>query len=348
MAVTVIVGGQFGSEGKGKVAHHLAREKAASVAIRVGGPNSGHTVIDKFGAPVIFRVLPTAALLNKTVCALVAGSYIDVGLLFYEIELAHLTPDRLWIDPNAFVVTEEHKKEEEEWDLGKRIGSTQTGTGAAVVERVKRLSAKHLAQHDDRLKSFIRPVRSLLRARIKRGENIIIEGTQGFGLSLLHSSYYPMATSRDTTAAAFVAEAGLSPLDVSEVVLVIRAFPIRVAGDSGHLPQQTDWETITREGNWSSPLGELTSVTKKLRRVARFDAGIVKEAIDANAPTCVVLNHVDYVDAACTSPESATYKIDSFVAGIEKQINFKINYIGLGPASVVGRSLIKHMRAVAS
>jgi adenylosuccinate synthase len=67
MPVTVIVGGQFGSEGKGKVAHHLAREMGASIAIRVGGPNSGHTVFSKDGAPLIFRKLHSP-------CAAAAGN----------------------------------------------------------------------------------------------------------------------------------------------------------------------------------------------------------------------------------------------------------------------------------
>ena len=69
MPVTVIVGGQFGSEGKGKVAHFFAREMGACAAIRVGGPNSGHTVISEKG-PIIFKQLPTAAILPDVQCVL--------------------------------------------------------------------------------------------------------------------------------------------------------------------------------------------------------------------------------------------------------------------------------------
>jgi adenylosuccinate synthase len=345
MSVIVIIGGQFGSEGKGKVAHYFAKEAGASVAVRVGGSNSGHTVIDKRGVPLVFRVLPTAAILDNTVCALGAGSYIDVDILFQEVEAANLGSERLWIDPNAYIVTEEHKKQEREWKLGERIASTQTGTGAAIVERVKRLSAKQLAKHDDRLSSFIKPVRSLLRSRLDRREKIVIEGTQGFGLSLLHSPYYPKATSRDTTAASFVAEVGVSPLDVMEVVLVIRAFPIRVAGDSGPLPNQTDWKTITDEGGWKSPLIEFTSVTKKERRVARFDPGIVKDAIEVNAPTSIVLNHLDYIDATCVERGIVTSKIESFVGRVEQQIGAPITHLGLDPRSIIARKQTIRLRA---
>ena len=61
MPVTVVVGGQFGSEGKGKVALATARETKASIVVRVGGPNSGHTGVDASGRSLIFRQLPAAA-----------------------------------------------------------------------------------------------------------------------------------------------------------------------------------------------------------------------------------------------------------------------------------------------
>lgn len=100
MPVTVIVGGQFGSEGKGKVAHALAREKGARLAVRVGGPNSGHTVIDPRGNALVLRQLPTPAILPDTICVLGAGSYIDPEILLHEIEQTGLSSGRLKIDPN--------------------------------------------------------------------------------------------------------------------------------------------------------------------------------------------------------------------------------------------------------
>jgi adenylosuccinate synthase len=208
MPVTVIVGGQFGSEGKGKVAHHLAREQRATIAVRVGGSNSGHTVIDRSGIPRVFRVLPTPALLDDVICVLGAGSYIDVDVLLAELKVTELPPERLLIDPNAFVITDDHKHTENQWGLRERIGSTGSGTGAAAVDRITRRSSAQLAQHDPRLDQYTRrPTRLFLRAALNRDERVIIEGTQGFGLSVLHSPYYPKATSRDTTAAGFVSEA---------------------------------------------------------------------------------------------------------------------------------------------
>jgi adenylosuccinate synthase len=85
MPVTVVVGGQFGGEGKGKVAHFLAREMNARIAIRVGGTNSGHTIIDPHtNQPLILRQLPTAAILSDVTCVLGAGSYINPDILLKE------------------------------------------------------------------------------------------------------------------------------------------------------------------------------------------------------------------------------------------------------------------------
>ena len=88
-----------------------------------------------------------------------------------------------------------------------------------------------------------------MRTRWSADARVVIEGTQGFGLSVLHGGYYPKATSRDTTAAGFLAEAGLSPLDVDDVTLVVRAHPIRVAGEFGTVRQAgrtTTWPEIAR------------------------------------------------------------------------------------------------------
>jgi adenylosuccinate synthase len=162
-----------------------------------------------------------------------------------------------------------------------------------------------------------------------------VEGTQGFGLSLLHSVDYPYVTSRDTTAAAFISEAGLSPLDVDQIVLVLRAFPIRVAGNSGRLPNEIDWETITHESGSPVPIIEYTSVTGMTRRVARFQPEVVRQAILVNQPTHVVMNHLDYIDASCAQSNQLSKKVHSFVRDVESMIGISINYLGFSPSSFV-------------
>lgn len=333
MSVTVIAGGQFGSEGKGKVAHFFAENHQCSVAVRVGGSNSGHTVIDDNGIVRIFRHLPTAAILPGTLCVIPAGSYIDVDILLHEIFDIGLDPERLVIDKNAVVVTEQNKKTEEEWGLRPNIGSTGTGTGAAVISRIQRCGAVRLASSDSRLAPFISNTRSLLRQRIKQGDKIIIEGTQGFGLSVLHADDYPFATSRDTIAAGFVSEAGLSPFDVDEIVLVIRAFPIRVPGHSGPMPNEIDWKEVSKISG-TDCIEERTSVTNRIRRVAKFDSSVVRAAIEVNRPTKIVLNHVDYVDSRCAILGVLTSKAAKFVNEIENMLDHSIDFVGFNRETI--------------
>ena len=327
MPVTVIVGGQYGSEGKGKVAFAEARRTGATVAVRVGGSNAGHTVYDDHGARHVFRHLPTAVLLPEMTCVLGPGSLIDPDVLRGEVDRLDLSPDRLIIDPMASVISNSCKKRESDSGLGERIGSTLTGTGQALVDRVRRSPAANLARSDPYLARFTTaPARDCLRQRLSVGERVVIEGTQGFGLSNLQSPYYPFATSRDTSASTFVSEAGISPLDVDEVVLVIRAFPIRVGGNSGPLPRETTWEALARSA-CKPGLLEFTTVTNRPRRVAEFDPEIVRSAIAANAPTSVVLNHVDYLGE----------QWQDSVERIEASIGRRADWLGVSPRDLMRR-----------
>ena len=330
MPVTVVVGGQFGSEGKGKVAYITALRHRATVAIRTGGSNSGHTAYDSSGRRHIFRHLPTAALLPNVLCILGPGSLIDPDILRDELERIELPPQRLRIDPMAFVITEAHKKQEASSGLYERIGSTVSGTGAALVDRIQRRSDAELARAHPFLRRFVsKPIRDLLREILGRGERVVVEGTQGFGLSNLQSPDYPFVTSRDTTAAAFVSEAALSPMDVDQIVLVIRSHPIRVDGNSGPLPRETNWGEIGRLTG-QERLVEHTSVTRRIRRVANFDGAIVRAAIAANVPTTIVLNHVDYVGTQAAE----------FVERVEESIGRTVDWLGTSPSDLIPRQLL--------
>ena len=327
MPVTVIVGGQYGSEGKGKVALAVARRTGATVAVRVGGSNAGHTAYDEDGVRHVFRHLPTAVLLSETICVLGPGSLIDPEVLCCEVERLGLSAERLIIDPLASVITKTCKQRECDSGLGERIGSTLTGTGEALIDRLRRSPTASLARSDPHLARFTStPVRNFLRQRLLAGERVVIEGTQGFGLSNLQSPYYPFATSRDTTASAFVSEAAISPLDVDEVVLVIRTFPIRVGGNSGPLPREIGWDALARRASKPGLL-ERTTVTNRPRRVAEFDPEIVRSAIAANAPTSVVLNHVDYLGE----------QWEKSVERIELLIGRRVDWLGVSPHKLVLR-----------
>jgi adenylosuccinate synthase len=342
MPVSVVVGGQFGSEGKGKVALEIVRrDPNVAAVVRVGGTNSGHTAIGRDGRVHALRQIPAGAVDGNVLVVLPPGSFIDLEVFNREIAELGLNSDQVAVSPFARVITEEHKAWERSARLNTAIGSTESGTGAAVLAMTARGAANlplHSIQAEEShdLAPYVRrgDTTSLLRAILNDGRRVVIEGTQGFGLSLLQGGYWPKATSRDTTASGFVAEAGLSPRDVDDVTMVVRCHPIRVAGDSGPLLGETSWEEIMSDAGLPEGAQEYTTVTNKVRRVGRFDPALVRRAIDANRPDHVVLNHVDYIDGRVRSG-IITDKAANFATMAEMSIGQKIDYIGVGPGKLV-------------
>ncbi|MCB0339819.1 MAG: adenylosuccinate synthetase, partial [Bdellovibrionales bacterium] len=182
---------------------------------------------------------------------------------------------------------------------------------------------------------FVCDTSELLHSKLTASERVVIEGSQGFGLSLLDGGFWPKATSRTTTAAGALTEAGLSPLDVDDVTLVIRSFPIRVAGDSGFLPNEVTWEYVASlTGRHAEDIQEYTTVTKKLRRVGMFDPAIVRAAIFANRPNRIVLNHVDYVGFAQSLGDTESHA-SKFLAQVEQTIGQPIASVGFDELGIL-------------
>ena len=335
--VTVVVGGQFGSEGKGKVAHWLAREQRAEYAIRVGGPNSGHTVVEN-GGPVVLRQLPTPVLTGDVVGVIPAGAYIDTNVLLREVEKVGLRKDQLLIDANAVVIDDSMRAEEREAGLIDAIASTGQGVGSALARRTMRRTSVTFASDWPDLRCFIRTdLHHILADALTKGVRVLVEGTQGFGLSVLHGGCYPYATSRDTTAAGALSEAGLSPTDVDWVALTLRAFPIRVSGNSGPLPLETSWEEVSRGSGTTRDLTEYATVTGRPRRVAWFHEDIVRDAMSVNRPNSLFLNHVDYFDSSVYEQRCLTDGAARVVHRLECRLGCGIDHVGVGPSGIIRR-----------
>ena len=344
MPISVVVGGQFGSEGKGKVAHWIACEEHASIVVRVGGTNSGHTAVDDRGRTWALRQLPVSVLAPGTIAILPAGAVIDLEIFAREVNALGLGPERVIVSRYATVISEEDKQAELAEGLVGRLGSTGSGTGAALVRRIRRQGRRGiLASEHPALEEYLGDASTVMREALNKNELIVIEGSQGFGLSLLHGGYYPNATSRDTTAATFVGEAGLSPRDVKDVILVLRAHPIRVAGNSGPLKGETTWAEIAKAAGLPSDYCELTTATKKIRRVGVFDPDLVLRAIEANNPTSIVLNHFDYVDSSIRKGVFDDRAM-RFLENVEGAIGRVIDWVGTGPATFVARGNIARCR----
>jgi adenylosuccinate synthase len=97
MPVSVVVGGQFGSEGKGKVALHIAERTGAAAVVRVGGTNSGHTAVGADGTTHALRQLPVSVLAPNVVAVLPAGAIIDPDIFSHEVRKLGLGPDRVYV-----------------------------------------------------------------------------------------------------------------------------------------------------------------------------------------------------------------------------------------------------------
>lgn len=329
MPITIVCGAQYGSEGKGKVTKYFAHKQEASAVVRCGGPNSGHTVYDVDNHKLILKQLPVSCVMDGVKSVISTGSYIDLYTLRDEMTMTGIRPENLIIDPNATIIRNNHKAGEVEALGG--IGSTMSGTGYALMDKIKRdpcYESPVFAENVEWLIPYLGDTKKYLNSLLNKEERIIIEGTQGYGLSLLHSNDYPYVTSRDTTAASFLSEVGLSPINVDDVVLVIRTFPIRVAGTSGPLENEIDWDILSEE--CGKKVIEHTSVTGKVRRVARFDPYIVMSAINANNPTKIVMNHMDYFK----SVDEYVYDSKKLIH-FEKSINANIGYIGIGPRIIM-------------
>ncbi len=172
MPLTMVVGAQWGDEGKGKVVDLLAEEHDL-VARCAGGPNAGHTVVIA-GQTYVVHLLPTGALRPGKVLALGSGVVIDLDALFGEIaELEGRgleVESRLAIDPRAHLILPYHRlleRADEERTQGGRIGTTGRGIGPAYAMKAARSGIRVVdLLVPDRLRDQVAMIHAEVRARI--------------------------------------------------------------------------------------------------------------------------------------------------------------------------------------
>lgn len=295
--------------------------------------NAGHTV-ELEGSRRVLRQIPSGVVNSRTRLLIAAGAIIEPELLLRETRELRVG-NRLGIDRNTAVLTEADRQSERTLQLRERLASTLSGTGAATSRKVLRDAGLELAADIPDFRDWLTDVSAEANQAHDRGELVLVEGTQGFGLSLHHGDEYPYRTSRDTTAANFLSEAGLSPLTVTDIVMVIRTFPIRVAGDSGPFGgEELTWEQIRRSSGYPHEICEYTSVTGTLRRVARFDMEQVKRATVANRPTQIALHGLDYLNYADFGKcryRDLTIASRAFVDNIEQKCGTPVSFVFTGP-----------------
>ncbi|MGM5488692.1 MAG: adenylosuccinate synthetase [Nanobdellota archaeon] len=336
MGVDCLVGLQWGSEGKGKIAAYLAPEYSGMV--RSGAPQAGHTFYHE-GHRYVNRQLP-CGVFTDSLLYLSTSSLVNLDVLAEELVRYRLYPDRVMIDNHAMVITEEHRMRERQ--LTARISSTGEGVGAAQVDKVMRKTPlfDRFAEEDPELYFYCGDTVGLLNQQIGMGQNVLLEGTQGFGLSLNHGAY-PYVTSRDVNASSLLSDSGIAPNHHSKTIGVLRTYPIRVAGNSGPTgSEEISWEEIGwRSGAPRAP-SEYTTVTGRLRRVFEQNINELKRAVLVNQPDELALTFIDYINFADygkqyfseLSPESKDY-----VSWIQDELAVPVTLIGTGEQTLIDR-----------
>jgi adenylosuccinate synthase len=328
--VHCVVDGQFGSTGKGALCAYLADQAMKTgAAIRFsgsiysGGPNSGHTFYHNNNKHVL-KQLPTfsayLALNNIVVPAyLSAGAVIDRDVLQREAETYPNLP--IFVHPNAAIITDEDRKAEETGSIAE-VAGTRSGTGAALARKILREPNAIADRSLGRLAANV----VLQNHRIKPERNAyFMEVAQGFSLGI-NSHFYPKVTSRECTVMQGMADARIPPRHIAVTYMAIRTFPIRVGNVNGH--SSGNWYSDQHETSWDR-LGvepEITTVTKRVRRVASFSMDQFFEACHANDPDIVFASHMDYL-----SPDNQLNFVDDLRSARANMNKYFTLLTGHGP-----------------
>jgi adenylosuccinate synthase len=322
---TVIVGGFFGDEGKGKIAAYLAMKDKPDICVRGGnGPNAGHTVIHS-GVQYSLRLIPSGFVNRSTRLLIGPGVPVDPTVLLDELRKTD-SERRIEIDNQCAIVEPRHKEQESRSDhLSKKVGSTKSGVGACNAERALRMAK--MAQTIPSLKPYVGDTVGEIQQALSENRKVMIEGTQGTFLSLYHGTY-PYVTSKDTTASAACADVGVGPTQVDDVIVIFKAYVTRVG--EGPLEGQLERDEVARRG-WT----EFGTVTGRERRAAPFDFKLAKRAVQLNGATQIALTKLDVLFPSAKGAnrfEDLDREAREFVSKIEQATRVPVTLIGTGPA----------------
>ena len=357
--LTVVYGGQWGSEGKGQVLAAMIRdregetvEEAGPDVVRVGGPNAGHTVRGADGEFVKVQSIPSPAFAGPCRPVIGAGGLVSLEVLARELGWARKQADHggwdptttpLLLDRLAMVVCEHHAHDESDAQMQEKMGSTCEGVGAALAEKIRRRGARvvkdfrwSLLQQDEPLFRYVQLTDTVRYLNQRTGRPVYVEGTQGYLLSLHTSGYYPFCTSRECGPEGILADVGLSTRAAkeAELVCVLRTHPIRVGGNSGILPNETTWEALRAKSAGYIATPERTTVTNRVRRVAEWSWDIAFRTVYETRPTHLAISFLDYLFPETANAQSfvgLSVQSIQWLVQVQKILGVAVSYVSTGP-----------------
>jgi adenylosuccinate synthase len=348
MPATVIVGLQWGDEGKGKTTDFLAEQVAVVVRYQ-GGDNAGHTVV--VGEETLkLQLCPSGVLYPHITSVIGNGVVVNPATLIRELDMLigkGIDVSKVRVSRSAHVIMPYHvalDKANESRLAGAKVGTTGRGIGPAYGDRAWRLGLRmeDLVAEDrlreritraladknlllesmgadrfeveplvtqclawgDRLRDHLDDSTWLVQDALRRGDHVLLEGAQGALLDLDHGSY-PYVTSSNPVAGGACTGGGIGPLQVDEVIGVMKAYATRVG--SGPFPTELFDDTgrgIAERGR------EFGTVTGRARRVGWFDTVPLRYAVAVNSASAIVLNKLDILSGIETIKLCVAYEID--------------------------------------
>ena len=378
--VTVVLDSQAGSCGKGKFIGYLADKDNMDIAVDNFMSNAGHTYVTDDGQKIMTQQLPTSIVNPNTSLVIGPEAAITPHILFQEIiKYEDLIGNRkIIINPNAVVIADKHRIEEQQV---LRSGSTFKGCGSARADKVMRqamlfgtfwekINSDNPNFGDDEgdygdlnycctvgelkiISKYIEVMDTMeyINDAIDLGKNIIVEGSQGCDLDINYGLPYPNTTSRQCHAGQLVADCGISPRLVDNIIMIMRPYPIRISNTTNLIngngeilkvssgdyagAEEITWDIVKQRCGAPDEVefGEQTTVTKKTRRVFEMNWDRLKYVTMLNRPTSIALNFAQYIDWGaykCKTYDELPASVRTFIAKVEEVTGVPVSLIGTG------------------
>lgn len=303
MTNTVVIGLNFGDEGKGKVVDLIAPDYDYVVRFQ-GGNNAGHTIIND-GVTYKFHLIPSGILHGK-ICVLGNGMVIHPESLVKEMKVLEDKgfdlKNKIFISDKAHIITTELVIKDKNNDKSEGIGTTGKGIGTTYTQKMSRKGlrfAEALEEMNDNivntepdpyilyLEEYVSDTSLLLHNAYKDNKKILFEGSQGTFLDIDHGTY-PYVTSSNTVASNACTGSGLPLKAIDEVVGVVKAYATRVG--NGAFPTELHDKTgefLVKNGN------EFGTTTGRQRRCGWLDLVMLKYALRINGVDSMVVTKLD-------------------------------------------------------